>query len=238
MKIHLISANLGGIDNPHFFSKINNTDDIKCYYYTDVDFEADINVKISKLCKNLPNRLQAKYYKFQIHNIKEHQDTEYYVWIDSAFIITDFNKLINFLITRIKDNDILLFKHHCRTNIFEEADFVLDQIKNKGQHYNYLSKRYNYDIIKTQIDSYKEEDPEIKGLYELGLFMRKNTPIVNKIFDDTWLETIKFSTLGQLPLPAMLNRYKNQVKVQEINEINIYSGAGYGFVYQGHRKLK
>ena len=30
----------------------------------------------------------------------------------------------------------------------------------------------------------------------------------------------------------------HEVKVQEINEINIYSGAGYGFVYQGHRKLK
>lgn len=206
MKIAVITANIGGID-PIFGMPKQECDNVeyKYFYYNESNLPFPLT--------NLNDRYKSRYLKIQTHRFLP--DFNAYIWLDGRFKITS-NKFIDHFVENLKEHDIVLYKHRERKNVFEELNFIVEEM-NKGS--KYLLERYaNQQLIKEAV-FYKASNIENMPLVANGIFIRLNNIKVNSCFDEWWRRCIEFSNSDQTMLSVVLSQYNLNANYLEFDEI-------------------
>lgn len=208
MKIAIITANVGDIDNVLDIPKQNTSHEISFFSYTEKNLPFPL--------PNLDNRLKSKYLKIQTHKFLEGFD--YFIWLDGRIevISKDFvDKMLDF----VGDKDVALPLHGVRSNVFEEMEYVLQHIEEENK---YVFLRYGNQQMDKELDFYKQHK-ELKNipLYHCACFIRKVNSGVNQFFDFWWEKCIQFSNFDQAMFA--FTSFKNpQIKISAIETINLF----------------
>ncbi len=191
------------INEPYHLKDKDNYKYKEYYNYYD-------NIKDDKIY----NMMCAKYYKIKTHNIDILKNYDYYIWVDGSITLRpDFIKNIKKILMN-NDIKIINFKHSARDNIKDELNVSLPMNKYKSQK---IKEQYDYYISNGFKDDY--------GLYENTSFVKKNDEQTNKIFDDWWIENLKWSYQDQISYPFVL--YKSNKKPDYIINENVFSTEDY-----------
>lgn len=259
-KIAIITSIYNNYDNLKE-QNINNKNDVDWYCFTDninlksttwkninkpyhllnTNIDSNKEYKEYKEYKNYYNNIKnpkiysmmcAKYYKIKTHEIDILQDYDYYIWIDGTIILhKDFISKLMILINQ--DNmDLINFTHPSRTNIHDESIFSEES-----------TDRYKEQKVIKQKEIYHDEGfPDNLGLFALSFIIKKNNKYINNIFDNWWIENLKYSYQDQISYPYVLwkfkkeNENKNDYKYTKpdyvINE-DVYNNNNYN-VISGH----
>ena len=209
MKIAVITANLGGIDNVHPFApqdiefdRIYITDENNPYPFHTVD-----------------SRLAAKFFKILPHIAFPGYDI--YIWVDANVEILSPN-FVSGIIDRMCS--VSISRHPFRKTIGDEAHFIADAIKHGD---TYLSVRYNAASILAEAANYGSDLP----LYWCGLFARKNEPHINKMAEMWYIDNVQWTNFDQLSFPFEFS----EAVIKEMNWGNFYENETYKI--HKHKKL-
>lgn len=157
---------------------------IDFYYYHDGNLPFPL--------PNIGSRLRSKYIKIQMHKFLPEYDI--YIWIDGRCEILS-KDFVKEMLIRLGKNDIAMFKHKERKNVYDEIDFILSKIKIGNR---YLTTRYANQSLDKEKQFYIDNGlPEDFQLYGSGIFIRKNNKKVNVAFDEWWMRSIEFSYFDQ-----------------------------------------
>lgn len=138
---------------------------------------------------NLNNRLKSKYVKIQSHRFLNY---DYFIWVDGRVEIHA-DTFAEEMIKALGDGDVGIFKHKERETIFDELDFINNEIATGNK---YLVPRYANQCMKAEYDFLRSNciDPT---LYACTVFIRRNTPKINEAFNEWWRRCIEFSYFDQ-----------------------------------------
>jgi hypothetical protein len=212
MKIALVTANIGGMDCEKIHPE--QTIEVDRYYYTDKNTPYTF--------QDVNQRLAGKYFKMCTHKLLPEYDV--FIWMDANIQIKS-SQFIEFLINALGENDIAISKHPVRGSVKEECDFICTEI-DKGNRY--LSTRYNKEAMRKEL----EFIGEVENLYWCGLFIRRNTPELNEIFE-TWFEgNILYQAFDQ----NLFSKYAPMMKLKTFDMGSFYDNQYYSIVK--HSKLK
>jgi hypothetical protein len=164
--------------------------------------------------------MYSKYYKVQSTNIELLSKFKYIIWIDASIVIKNVNfvnDILN-LIQKDREQNMFIFEHYIRTDIFSE----------------YLASKhivkYNANNMYNQVKNYIADGFNDNYLYEAGFFIYKNNEQMKKTLNDWWKEIVTFSFQDQLSLPYILN--KNNIKPNLLNESNFIKNKMEGSVWK------
>lgn len=205
MKIALVTANIGGIDEDIVIPE----QDIP------VDFYRFTEKNLPVPLPNLNNRLKSKYVKTQLHRILPEYDA--YVWIDGRIEVSS-SMFISIMIDLLGNYNQVNVRHPEEISVYQELDRIVAWI-NEGK--KYICDRYQGQRIEEEaLFLEKERFPRNGTLFMGGVFARLNSPIVNSFHDEWWLKCIEFSSFDQAMLSYMI--WKHPIKVNEVNYKDIF----------------
>lgn len=177
-KIAVITAVFGGMDAPKPF--VEQSVECDRIYITPENSPFPL--------PNLPPRLQAKYFKLQAHRIWPQYDV--FVWIDGNIEITDpgFVKKI----TDRLSGEICIQRHHERTTIKEEIEFILNSEN------PYVTARYGNQPLKEEYGFYLRFGmPEDAALFACNIFAWSVSEKTKAFFDLWWGLVLQWSWFDQ-----------------------------------------
>lgn len=169
MKVSLITAVIGGIDDIHKVP--DQTVEYTRLLFTEPVYDTlDYNY-----------RIQALYYKSQIHKIC---DADFYIWIDGKIQITS-DDFIAQCLEQLGNNDIGILKHHERNCIYKEVDHI-EHCISKGNPY--LTPRYAHRPIRKQVEAYRTMGyPVNNGLNDCKIMIVRSQTMAD-VYDKWWYE--------------------------------------------------
>ena len=131
------------------------------------------------------------------------------VWIDASIRDPE-NWLHKASMHKIRNSEMVLFKHPERTNVFEESLYSRD-----------LRKYKNFQLDK-QVNTYQEL-PSFDGnnLYAGGVIVRRDTSKLENFGNEWFMENTVHSIQDQLSLPHLIKKHKINLA---IFEENLFSG--------------
>ena len=235
-KIAVITSIYGNYDNLKEHN-ILNKDKVDWYCFTDGNIESNFwkiiktpyhnnypdninynnykNFYLNIKDNETKNMMCAKFYKIKSHEIDILKKYDYFIWIDGSIILQ--KDFINNILSLINNNKLINFKHSQRNNIKDELNISLKLPK------------YNNQKLKYQYDEYiKQQFPDNVGLYENGIIIRKNDSKINNLFNDWWIEILKYSFQDQISYPYVL--WKNNILPDYVINENIYNNKKYSYV--------
>lgn len=197
MKVCIVTANLGGIDNKHDHVKQVLPDGWTC------DFFCHDDSNTTKRQMMAP-RLQAKIYRTHAHYY--HPDYDYYIWLDSAFKITS-PDLVTWMVEQLGGNEACFFRHPERNTVKEEIDFVTNLLPTSP----YLQERYKGDFYGPQYSEYKKDSRFVDDfLIASGAFIYRPTKRMCNALHDWYYHIARWNLQDQISLPYVL--VSNKVK--------------------------
>lgn len=202
MKIALITANIGNFD-PVTIPVKQLGAQVDYYCYTENNLPSPL--------PHLNNRLKGKYIKMMTHRFLP--DYDYYVWADSnAYIHSDF-----FALDMVEKGwDVSICKHHERKDVYEEIDYILENM-NSGSEY--LLKRYKDEPWYEEYEFYLQSGMPDIPLYACKFFARRNVPRVNKAFEEWWMKTLEYSNFDQTMFSWITWRFGLSVRELDYNSM-------------------
>ena len=205
MKKVIYSVITGGYDNLLVAPQFKGWDVIM---FTDRDFEDSKGWEIRKLPKSQNPLIQSRDIKILSHIHLPEYDLVCY---------TDGNQKI------IKEppSQPVWFLHDKRPSIFVEGKQII------------INGRFPADKINEQIDYYNAQGYKDCGLYLNGFFVRDHSPEINKLHEEWFKETCRFTPRDQLSLPYTI--WKTGITPK-----NLYSAKHKGqwaIVTQAHTQL-
>lgn len=207
MKVAVITANIGGIDEIRGLPR--QTIEIDYYYYNEFNLPVPL--------PNLENRLKSKYLKIQTHRFLPNYDA--YIWLDGSVEINGANFAESF-IDEVKHKSIAIYRHRERKSAYEEIEYIIEQMLNGS---TYLLSRYGNQQIFKELLFFKEKQlPEDYPLFNCFTFVRLNNDIVNKAFDEWWLRCIEFSNFDQAMFSYCMWKENIDVNVLEFDELRTH----------------
>lgn len=221
-RIAVITASIGGIDVQKFMPQQS----IECDYF----YFNDRNCPYT--FHGLDNRLKAKYFKIRAHRMEMFSGYDILVWVDGNIQVhrPDF---IETVIAPLNNPniDIAISRHPSRNCIYEEANFIIDEIK-KGN--KYLSTRYTVESMQAEIFNFhSSRHPENAGLYWCGLFARKNDVKLDDFCEDWWEDNILWTNFDQNNFVFQARRHNIQIGTFDLG--NFYENQYYKLIH--HSKL-
>jgi len=125
------------------------------------------------------NRMAAKKFKVLSH---QYLSSEFSIWIDgNVELVAKPQEFVDMM----EDNDVLIFEHPDRSNVFEEAEVIKTL---------YLD---NPEIVSNQIEFYKEMQYK-HSLYSCRLIVRRHNREIENANNKWWSEITKWSYRDQL----------------------------------------
>jgi hypothetical protein len=115
MKIAIISANIGGIDE--IYPPAKQTEDYEFFYYTENTLPFPL--------PNLDSRMKARYLKTQIHKYLDH---DLFIWVDGSVEIVD-GTFLTWVKQQIGRDDMIIMRHEERSNVFDELNYIIDAMR-------------------------------------------------------------------------------------------------------------
>lgn len=193
MKIALISANIGDIDD--VIDVPEQTVPFDRFVFTDKNLPHDL--------PNLDNRTKARYLKTMPHRYLKGYD--FYIWLDGRVQVTS-EKFIESYIKMLHDNDFVITFHGYRKNVYDELKFILHEM-NKGNHY--LVDRYGKQNLRRELDFfYKEDFPKQIPLFSSGMFGRKNNEYLNAACEDWFFKCLEYTNFDQAMLSYIIYKHE------------------------------
>lgn len=199
MKIALISANVGGIDDVKPIPSQSVPYDY--FLYTEKNLPFPLH--------NLDNRLKGKYCKINTHRFLDH---DIFIWMDGRIEITspDFVKM---MVEKLQGHDVAISFHPYRQNPYEELLWI-QQMMREGN--KYLLSRYAHEPFTEELAFYDKQGlPRETPLYQCGVFARWNNPNMNWVFRDWWLMCLEYSNFDQSQFSFIT--WKNKLRVNGID---------------------
>jgi hypothetical protein len=151
---------------------------------------------------NLPERLQAKYFKCNMAHAKPGYDV--YVWIDGNVEVADplfMGKLIAPLF--LDNTKITIQKHHERNTIKEEIDFILNS------NNPYLTIRYGKQPLAAEYGYYIAQGmPHTAPLYSCNVFAHSNRNKAIQVMDEWWALCLQWSWFDQSAFSFLAWKHK------------------------------
>lgn len=226
MKIALITANFGGIDKrrEEIPQELPAGMTYQRFYYTDENSPYPF--------PNLPNRLKAKYFKLQSHQVEELTDFDFHVWIDANIELKQ-GALAHFM-TRIQGCDLAVNRHHHRQTVKEEIDFILHEIPSSG----YLSTRYDGQKLWSEFQYLKSLGmPEDAPLYSCNIIVRARDLALSDLFDWWWGICLTHSWFDQSAFSFIAHKYISSGGYINTLDTGDYYDNPY-FIHHNHEKIQ
>jgi hypothetical protein len=211
MRVAVLSANFGSIDEPKF--QPVQTVEATYHFYDERNSPYPF--------QDCSNRLRGKYFKMLSHRFLP--DYDVYIWLDANIQIKS-NRFIEFLIESLGENDISISKHPLRKSPKQETEYICTEI-DKGNAY--LSARYSKRAMQKEL----EFIGDVEGLYWCGLFIRRNKPEINELFEKWWEGNVLFQAFDQ----NLFSKYAPQMKLTTFDMGSFYDNQFYSLIK--HSKL-
>ena len=213
MKIAIITANMGAIDLP----KIQPEQSVKVdqFYYTEENSPYPF--------RDVNSRLAGKYFKMCSHKLLPECDV--YIWMDANIQIKS-THFVSFLINSLGESDIAISKHPVRKSVYEECEFICDQIDRGNK---YLSTRYTKEAMRKELEFIGEG---VENLYWCGLFIRRNKPEINQLFEEWFQGNVLYQAFDQ----SLFSKYAAHMNLNTFDMGNFYDNDYYSIIK--HSKIK
>lgn len=205
MKIALITANIGGIDDVLEIPEQTMTFDRIVYAEQNLPYPLP----------NFDNRTRARYFKMMPHRYLPGYDI--YIWLDGRVQVTS-NKFIEEFVRKLTGHDFVCTLHPSdRKHIYDELKFILHEM-NKGNHY--LISRYGHQYMRKELEFYYANNFSVDNnpLLSSGMFARLNSPDANACCAEWFMRSLEFTNFDQAMLSYVLDEFK--MKVNHINYTN------------------
>lgn len=215
VKIALVSANIGGIDNDLEIPAQTIPCDIVKYTENNLPFPLP----------NLDNRTKARYIKTQLHRFLP--DYDFFIWLDARVEITSPN-FVETMLQSAEKKDMVCTLHNQRENVIQEMEFIINQIY--VEHNAYLKERYEHQAMDLEYEFYlKDKEYTQKGVFEYplvasGIFGMWNTKENNEFCNEWWQRCLEFSNFDQAFFCYLHFKFKKSVKY--LNYQNNYFKVG------------
>lgn len=199
MKVALLTANVGGIDNVPPVPEQSVPYDYFCYTEKNLPFPLH----------NLDSRLKGKYCKINTHRFLKH---DIFIWIDGRIEITspDFVKT---MVEWLQNKDVVISRHQYRHNVYEEIHWIQEMMRNGNK---YLLERYAHEPFNEELKFYSGQGmPVDYPLFACGVFARWNNPKVNWVFRDWWLMCLEYSNFDQSQFSYIA--WGNQLNIKQLS---------------------
>jgi hypothetical protein len=188
MKIALITANIGAIDEIHAPAKQKESYDF--IYLTENTLPFPL--------PNLDNRMKGKYFKTQPHTFLDH---DVFIWLDSSVEIID-GTFITWVLEQLESNEFVCSLHPDRDNVYDEINHI-DKYMKRGN--KYLLERYAGQPFKQETEFYRSEGmPADYPLYNGWFYATRNNHRMNKVFNEWWELILRYTNLDQTQLSFVL----------------------------------
>lgn len=184
-----------------------------------IDLALYNNTNTPSRAASLQSRTKCKIYKMM--EWLEYPDYDYYIWVNSKFVILDGFFENMFAYESDEDAELFLFNHHMKSSIRSEMDFMKDHME-RGD--SYVLSRYGGDVMEEQVNKYlANEDYKDDLLFDGGLFMYSRKLVENKeqnFMIDWFLHNVLYSVQDQLWLPYLVKKHKVNFRVYDKNLFN------------------
>lgn len=188
LKIAVITANIGGIDNVPEFPKQDIECDYRCFTEKNLPFPLP----------NLDNRTKSRYLKMNMHRYLP--DYDVYIWIDGRVQITS-ESFVSSMLDKLKGFDMVCTSHPLRNSVYDELKFILHEM-NRGDHY--LISRYGHQSMRKELGFYESKQmPHDYPLFASGIFAMQNNECMNSFCSEWWMKSVEYSNLDQAMLSYM-----------------------------------
>jgi hypothetical protein len=196
MKIAILTANIGGIDN--IYPVCKQTEKFEYFYYTENTLPFPL--------PNIDNRMKGKYFKTQAHKFLDH---DIFIWVDGSIEVVD-GTFVKYCIEQLDDVDIIITRHEERKNIYEELNYIFDKMITGNP---YLVSRYAGQPFKKEIEFYDQQKvPLSTPLFNCYFFARWNTKACNEIFDTWWETILHYTSIDQTQFSYACHKHKAKVR--------------------------
>lgn len=202
MKVAIVTANIGAIDEIKGIPRQTIPVDYYCYFDNNLPFPLP----------NLNNRLKSKYVKIQTHRFLEQYDA--YIWIDGRVEITA-DVFCEEIIKQLGDDDVAIFPHPERKSVWGEHHHIAGSMREGN---DYLISRYGDQAMQYEYDFYKHENVLDQPLYACTIFARKNNQKTNEAFNEWWRRCIEFSYFDQTMFSYVAMKENLNVKTLDRKE--------------------
>lgn len=131
------------------------------------------------------------------------------IWADGVVSLQP--GVVEWLIEYLGDADAAFILHPYRSSIVEEMEFVYQEMADE-----YIKVRYGKEPMRAQVQQYLQDGfvPKAVPLVAAGLFIRRNSDKVNRVFEHWYIENTKWTIQDQLSLPYII--WKHKLKVNYI----------------------
>lgn len=165
MKISLITANIGNIDDIHEVPE-QTIEHERLYFTENTTGQSD--------------RMAALYYKTQPHKFS---DADIFIWIDAKIKITS-PDFIQQCLDALGEGDLAIIKHHERNCVYDEINHILHCMI-KGN--DYLLQRYKDKPMKEQLGWFERVGyPKKSGLHDCKIIVARNNFRVKDLLGSWW----------------------------------------------------
>lgn len=164
----------------------------------------------------IKSMISAKYYKLQTHKVEPLKGYQYYIWVDGSISLRP--TFLENMFTFIRSGKQLVnFKHPERQTVKNEMEFSKDIGKYKSQP------------LKAQYEAYvKEGFPDTQGLFENTIQCKQNNPAINSVFDEWWLQNLKWSYQDQISYTYSL--WKHSVMPDHVIHEKVFKNQNYSYL--------
>lgn len=193
-KIAIVTANIGGIDNP-MTSIPNQVGDGFIFTF--------FNLACPTPMPNLSNRMKARYIKTQLHHILPAFDI--FIWIDGRVEITS-KYFVSEMLKQLKEFDIVVTQHPDRDNVYEEIKFIQHELE-RGEPYltaRYKGEPFNEELLFMMRNNLPYDFP----LFASGIYARRNSNRLNTWSDQWWKNILEYTSLDQTMFCYNIWKYK------------------------------
>ena len=203
-KIAVLSASLGEFDQTWGHEDQDLPADY--FHFTDENFPPRFN--------SMTPRLQAKIPKMFGWQLKPGYDA--YMWIDGNLRLAR-SLSLQYFYENLENYDIVVLKHPSRDTVFWEYRYNHRGLHNNAPS-NYLRERYTNELLDEQIEVIMTDDTYYDDmLVNGGIFMYKNSPMVQKMLKEWWYYVSRYLIMDQLAWAYVLK--KSGLKVNVLTDV-------------------
>lgn len=226
MRVGLVSANFGGIDEPKPLPAL--PPGLEAHYYTDRPLPAPVHATWTRVTlgpQGINPRLQSKVYKCQVYRFAPGADV--FVWADASFRFLDLSFLTREAALLGVDEGAFI-PHPNRDTVLDEYHYVIRQLQAGNP---YLCSRYTIESFEREMAHFRRRGHRLERmpLWSGGLWLLRYGPKVTRFLDAWWKCVQDFSVMDQPAISPLLD--EADVKVRAL-DLNLYRSPFY--VHEPH----
>ena len=204
MKVIVVSANLGGVEQPVQHESQLLPADVRVTWqqYDDKNFPPRP--------LSMTSRMQAKLPKLFAWKLLPGYDV--YIWLDASFRMRE--DAVGHLLEQFRESDLTIFAHPSRTSVATEAQFLAKRLTGRYMRSRYIKDRYAGEWADVQLADYGADVEFVDNrLFACGCFAYRPTPVIQALMTEWWWHISLYHINDQLSFPYVLSKSKVVISV-------------------------